>query len=51
MLLIIAFFQTADESVRRYLKTHSIFMDIFFFSASHSLYPQPAINPSSNMFV
>jgi hypothetical protein len=48
MLLIIALFQTADESVRRYLKTHSIFMDIFFFSASHSLHLLSVISLNLN---
>ena len=37
MLLILAFFQTADESVGRYLKTHSTFIDKCFFIIGHLL--------------
>lgn len=37
MLLILALFQTADESVGRYLKTHSIFIDKCFFIIGHLL--------------
>jgi hypothetical protein len=46
MLPILALFQTADESVGRYLKTHSIFIDKCFFIIGHSLYPESAFNPN-----
>jgi hypothetical protein len=51
MLLIIALFQTADESVGRYLKTHTIFLDIFFFSASHSPHLLSVITLNLDVFI
>jgi hypothetical protein len=40
MLLILALFRTADEAIRRYLETHSIFIDKLLIFISHSLNPQ-----------
>ena len=37
MLLILALFRTADEAIRRYLETHSIFIDKLLVSISHLL--------------
>jgi len=37
MLLALVLFQTADESIGRYLKTDSIFIDKFLVSISHLL--------------
>ncbi len=39
MLLILAFFRTADEAIRRYLETYSIFIDKLLLTVSHSLFP------------
>jgi hypothetical protein len=44
MLLIPGFFEAADKSVGRYLKTHPVLTDKCFFIFVHSLYPQPAFN-------
>ena len=46
MLLILALFQTANESIGLDLKTHSPFIDIFFPIVSHSPYPSSLFNPN-----
>ena len=48
MFLILGLFQTADESVRRYLKTDSVFICKFLLAFSHPLFPPPF--PSSASF-
>ncbi|OGP89456.1 MAG: hypothetical protein A2157_13420 [Deltaproteobacteria bacterium RBG_16_47_11] len=44
MLLILALFQTADESMGRNLKPHAPFVDKHFLVIGHSLYPQSTFN-------
>jgi len=46
VLLILGLFQTADESVGRYLKTNAIFIDECFIITGHSLNPQSVFNPN-----
>jgi hypothetical protein len=39
MFLILVFLRTAQESIGRHLKTHSVFIDKLLFRISHLFYP------------